>query len=663
MTSPFAKRRVPALTPLALSLFIAPAVHAAAPETAAAAQLPAVTITGARFASDPRLGAIGATVITAEDIRRAGADDVNQAIRKIGGVYGRQSLDGSPDFGLDLRGFGSNSSQNMVVMLDGVRLSENELGAPVLSSISIETVERIEIIRGGASVLFGEGASGGVIHIITKRPVAGARRAMLRAEMGRFSQVDLRASVAQSWDGFAFDAAVGRQSTDNYRDHNAFEQNTFSGGVQWSYRGGRTGVRFDVARQDMELPGALTMAAFRTTPKQESTPEDIGALDAERITAFSEYRLGSMDLAAELSHRTKKVEAVYHYMNDGVRIVSPLAYDSKQTQFSPRLRHLSNVNGMVNEIVAGIDLIRWNRVTEASYSNADATQTSRAVYLRDELKFGGEHNARVALGARRERFDKEFTDERGFAKPDDTRQTLNAWELQGSFDAARNVNLYAKAGRSFRMANADENSYRDSPGVLKPQTSRDLELGVALGDAKVGVGARVFRHKLTDEIFFDPTQNFGYGANSNLDPTERKGVEIDGHALLGGGWRISGNVQHVLARFTEGVNAGREMVLVPKNVVSTRLAWVPGTGHSADIGVQWVDRQRYGGDFSNSCSTRMPSYATVDARYARQVGPWEFSVTGRNLGDKQYFSNAFGCRSGIYPSDGRQLKVAARYDF
>src|SRR5690606_32342641 len=110
-------------------------------------------------------------------------------------------------------------------------------------------------------------------------------------------------------------------------------------------------------------------------------------------------------------------------------------------------------------------------------------------------------------------------------------------------------------------------------------------------------------------------------------------------------------------------NAGRDMVLVPKHVVTARLAWTPGDGQSADIGAQWVDSQRYGDDFSNSCSTRMPSFTTVDARYARRFGPWEAAISGLNLADRQYYSQAFSCRAGIYPSDGRQLKLSLRYDF
>ena len=105
------------------------------------------------------------------------------------------------------------------------------------------------------------------------------------------------------------------------------------------------------------------------------------------------------------------------------------------------------------------------------------------------------------------------------------------------------------------------------------------------------------------------------------------------------------------------------MVLVPKNVVSARLAWELAGNQSADLGAQWVDRQRYGSDFDNSCAAQVPAYVTVDARYALKLGRWELAAIGQNLADRHYFSNAFGCQSGIYPSDGRQMKLSVRYEF
>lgn len=647
--------RAPAAKPLALAL----ALSACFTATAFAQQtMPSVVVTGARFASDPSLYPIAATVIDAGQIRRAGVTDVNQAIRKIGGVYGRQSLDGSPDFSLDLRGFGSNSSQNMVVVLDGVRMSENELSGPILSTIPIDSVERIEIVRGGASVLYGEGATGGVIQIFTKRPAQNEGRGMVSVEKGGFGLREVRASAARSWDAFAIDASVSDLKTDNYRDHNRFENRSFSGGLQWNTGAGRVALRLDSARQDAEFPGSLTQQQFEQNPEMDTTPKDFGGLKSDRVTALFEHRIGATDFAAELSQREKTVTATYFFSFGP----SAATYDSRQTQFSPRLRHLARLDGMLNEFVAGIDLIRWTRETESSFSAADASQKSKALYLRDEIRWNAAHNARLSVGARRESFDKETVDALAFpALNERVKQTQNAWEVQTSGDLMPLLNVYGKAGRSFRMPNSDENAYRPGPAPLRAQTSRDLELGATYGSADQQIGARVFRHKLKDEIFYDPTINFG--VNTNLDPTRRQGVELDAKARIAADWRVTASLQHVKAEFTDGPNAGREMVLVPENVANARLSWAPAGGHSADIGVQWVDSQRFGNDFTNSCGARIPSYTTVDARYARRVGQWEFAVAGLNLGDKQYYSNAFSCRAGIYPADGRQFRVSARYDF
>ena len=644
----------PAIKPLVLACAFSLGFSLFPGAASAEQAIATVNVTGARFASDAALMPIGASVITADDIRRAGASDVNAAIRKIGGVFGRQSLDGSPDFGLDLRGFGSNSSQNMVILVDGVRLNENELAGTILSSIPVETVERIEITRGGSSVLYGEGATGGVINIITRRGADDGYRGSLSLEGGRFDQYDARAAVRHGEGPLSFDLAANKQGTDNYRDNNAFRQKSIGGGFQWAVDGSRVGMRVESARQDSRLPGSLTQAEFDANPRRTNTPNDFGSLDSDRVTLFGEHRIGSVELAAELAHREREVKSTYDFGSGP----SESTYRSRQTQFSPRLRQIARMDGLLNEVVAGVDLTRWERSTSFG---SDSSQDAKAIYVRDEMRFANAYNARLALGARHERFEKE--DDSGFGSPEQGEQSQNGWSVEGSIDPVAGITVHAKAGQSYRIPNADENGYRSSLGLLDVQTSRDLELGVTAGSDARRISARVFRHRLTNEIFFDPTLAGGFGANTNLDPTRRQGAEVEGHLTFASDWRITGQLQHVKAKFTDGPNAGREMVLVPKNVVTARLAWMPATGQTADIGAQYVSSQRYGNDFGNSCGARIPSYTTIDARFAQKVGNWEFAVNGLNLADRQYYSNAFSCRGGIYPSDGRQLKLSARYDF
>ncbi|WP_035372824.1 TonB-dependent receptor [Pseudoduganella violaceinigra] len=618
------------------------------------AQTDTVVISGSRFASDPSLLPIGATTITAAEIRRAGASDVNQAIRKIGGVYGRQSLTGSPDFGLDLRGFGTNSDQNVVIVVDGVRLSENEQISATLSTIPIDLVERIDIMRGGASVLYGEGATGGVIQIVTKRPKNGEHSGNVFTELGQYKSGEVRGSVVQGFNGFAIDASAGHQRTDNYRANNDFKQSRFNGGLHFDSGFGRVSLRADIARQDQRFAGGLSEARFNADPRQTLTPNDFGKMDSDRYTASWEHKVGAFDLAAELSHRKKDV--------DSYSFGSMYSYESKQSQFSPRVRHLAQFGGLLNELVTGFDFGHWNRVSESKYSAADATQRSKAIYVRDELKFGGRQQFRLAAGARRELFDKDTVD-LPFNPNYSVKQAHNAWEVQGSMLAAPGLTAWAKAGQSYRVANADDNA--STPLQNKPlqtQTSHDAEIGLDYAAGPFKADARVFRHNLENEIYYDPTIA-PYGTNTNLAPTRRQGVELDGRYRFAPAWEVQGHFQQVDAEFRSGPNAGRELALVPKNTVTVRLAWLPSNGQSADIGVQRVSKQRYGGDFDNSCDARMPAYTTVDGRYARKFGQWELALTALNLFDKDHYSQAFSCRGGIYPDNGRQLKVSARYDF
>jgi iron complex outermembrane receptor protein len=154
------------------------------------------------------------------------------------------------------------------------------------------------------------------------------------------------------------------------------------------------------------------------------------------------------------------------------------------------------------------------------------------------------------------------------------------------------------------------------------------------------------------------------GANVNLDPTRREGVELRLSQTLSSAWSVQTTAQHVSPTFRSGANTGKDIPLVAHNTLAARLTWTPGDGRRGDIGWQWADTQRYGNDFANTCSTRVPSFDSLDGRYAWRYDGWEFALVGNNLTDKRYFSTAYGaCRNGIYPDPGRQLQITARRDF
>ncbi len=608
-------------------------------------QLDSVIVTATRFEESLTALSAGTTVITAEQIRASGATDVNEAIRKIAGVLGRQNLIGSPDSALDLRGFGTTSEQNLVVMVDGVRISEIDLSNALMSSIPIDSVERVELTRGGSSVLYGNGATGGTIHIITKRGVPGRQSGSAALSLGNYGQREARISVSAGTESLVTDISASTRHADGYRRNGANDQHNLNLGLSAPIGGGRIGLRTNFSRQESGLPGSLTLAQFNADPQQTTKPRDNGSVDADRYVLFVEKKIGDVDFAADLARRTQRAVGRYPSMS------YTATTDSDADQFSPRVRRVVQVDGLRHETVAGLDLMR---ATRKGYS--DASQDSDAVYLRHEIRAS---ESSVAFGARREAF-------RLASSGVNQDFSLNAWEVVAAHDLHPGLGLYAKTGRSYRVANVDETA--GAVGTLSPQTSNDYEIGTQLKHNDGKLTLNWFRHDLRNEIIYNPTAPTADpmfpGANVNLDPTRREGVEVRLSQTLSSAWSIQATAQHVSPTFRQGANSGNDIPLVAHNTLAARLTWSPGNGHRGDIGWQWADSQRYGNDFANSCSTKIPGFDTLDARYAWRQDGWEFAVVGNNLTDKRYFSTAYGaCRDGIYPDPGRLLQLTVRRDF
>ena len=117
-----------------------------------------VVVTASRFEELSRNQPIGTQVITGEQIRAAGVRSLPEFLSRSAGIYTRDNF-GSPNQQIDMRGFGITGDQNTLILVDGQRISENEIVPADLASIPLSSIERIEILRGSGAVLFGGGAS------------------------------------------------------------------------------------------------------------------------------------------------------------------------------------------------------------------------------------------------------------------------------------------------------------------------------------------------------------------------------------------------------------------------------------------------------------------------------------------------------------------------
>src|SRR6185369_15712232 len=174
---------------------------------------------------------------------------------------------------------------------DGLRFSEADLGGTRLAGIPIESVERIEVLRGSGAVLYGEGATGGVIIITTKAGTGRQRgnTASVYAGAGSFGLRDLRANATVAGGGFSLDVAGQKRDSDNHRDNFRSETDAASVTGQRSSDWLRLGARFaghGPARR--AHPGAI---------RGESAPDHHtqrqGHINNDRGSVFGEAQLGN----------------------------------------------------------------------------------------------------------------------------------------------------------------------------------------------------------------------------------------------------------------------------------------------------------------------------------------------------------------------------------
>jgi iron complex outermembrane receptor protein len=153
------------------------------------------------------------------------------------------------------------------------------------------------------------------------------------------------------------------------------------------------------------------------------------------------------------------------------------------------------------------------------------------------------------------------------------------------------------------------------------------------------------------------------GANVNLDPTRRQGVELEAKHQLVQTLQLRANLAVREAKFSAGPYSGNDIALVPHQTAALGATWRPMAGHLLDGGINWVSEQS--ATFSNQCI--VPSYTTLDARYAYTMGKLELALGVKNLADTKYYTLAYGCAAGvptsIYPEPGRSVTASAQFSF
>ncbi len=573
-------------TSLALALatgFLFPAYAETLPEFVSET----IVVTPTRFEEPAPPTPGNLIVITRQDIERTPATNVPDLLTGIGGttvvpLYGSLGIDSA----VSLRGAGSGgtATSNTLVLLNGQRLNPIDSGSIDWSLVPLASIERIEVMPGSGTVLYGDRSSGGVINIITKK-TADARYASVGGGSHGMRELSLQAGGAVG----GIDSSLYFQygASDGWRTNS--DQRRYALGGRINFLNQKDAHAFiDLAAFDEKLgfPGGLWRAEYLADPTQSRHPGDRSDRNGFRIRPGVTVNLSenialdadlvlSRDDRSGFSDATNPVEQTRDLSRDFI-------------SFSPKLKIKHRLGGLSNHATMGYDYFRGTTDSVTSPTGfqpytQNASQTSHALYAQNIMELT-EHLA-WTLGVRVQRqrqsaAQSAYTIYYGAPQPAVSGHSVDTREAYETGLTYRigDWKFYGRAGTTFRFPNTDE-LYGLDPITwdpvfaidLKPQHGRAYEIGGTKKISRGNVSLSVYQQDLKDEITSDPN-----GGNMNVDKTRRLGSELS--ARLNITDTLHGNVGVTLedAQIRAGAYAGQAMPLVPGVQASAGLSWNAG---------------------------------------------------------------------------------------
>src|SRR5829696_2583527 len=555
-------------------------------------------------------GIVGAsaTVITADEIAHSPAQTVEEIIAQTPGVqltnlYG--GVNGAKT-SVDLRGFGAFATANTLILVNGRRLNDIDMAGVDLSTIPLNSIERIEITRGNSgAVLYGDNAVGGVVNIVLKDGVGGPPVAM-RAEAGVGSFNQRMASVSTAlnsgpWSTSFYGSAI---KSDGYRENNALDQRSGVGNVNYTTPDLKAFLTVTGDDQKLGFPGgrivdpSIGVNELVTNRRGTNTPFDYGNQQGKSATAgFTKTLMNGVDLIVDGGVRKKDTQSGFF---GAVPFASPLpsfssTYNDASLQtwsLTPRLSVKNSILGMPSQILTGIDYYDATFHQErgafkglAPTHSYDLSQQSLAGYWQHTVGLlpttDFSYGARIqntSLSAR-DRYDGNAPGCATFFNCGEQAFPLNSNETQYALHAGLEhrfnsvFSVFGRAARAFRTPTVDERVasgpafgpppfFPAIPGdfKLKTQTSHDIEGGFRIKSGGFQMQSSIYTMDLENEIHFNPALFY----NVNLDPTRRYGSETSASLRVSDTVLLRGGMAYTRAVFREGEFEGKDVPLVSR---------------------------------------------------------------------------------------------------
>ncbi len=634
---------------------------AASGEAAALRYTDEVTVTAAReerpLASVPSsVGVISGTVL-----EQAPGVNLSEALKYVPGVAAG-NVSGVDDLRISIRGAGIRAgfgSRGVLLMADGFPVTEPDGQTPhVDGQIDLSNAERVEVVKGPASAMYGGAALGGVVNVITRAP-SREMRGMLQGQGGGFGFAKAHAGASGGAGPIVLGGTMGYTQVDGFRQHNSLRN--WAGTLRADWAGSASRVTLSMLGTDaeLELPGTLDRAQFEADPSQSRPVHVVNDWGRDnllfRVGGRYERQLAPGQMIEADSYA--QVRDLFH------PIFVVIDQDAARYVGHARYRWAAGVHALAFGLDADTQWTddRWfvnaGGRPGVQLRDDDDTVTNLGVYVQDEIVLGG--RATLTLGVRGDSIVYELEDRRPGDGDATDRRTFRRLSPKVGVTAAvtPDIVIYGNVSTGFEAPTLGEVRLPAGfNGAVRPQRAVSLEAGVR-GGGRLSWDAAVYHMRVTDEILPETVDTVT--VYRNVAEADHTGVELSSRLRAARWLTVDASYawsRFVLAEF--GAFTGNRLPGIPAHTGTLRAA-VAGVGPwdaSASLvaaGPTWV----------NDANTEAAGgYAVLSAGAGYRIGPVRLFARGENVGDARYTNRVQVNDSGgffYYPAPGRHASAGA----
>jgi outer membrane receptor protein involved in Fe transport len=611
-----------------------------------------IVVAGSKRAQESRDVASSVSVVSAAEIREHGYRTLADVLRTLPGFY--VSNDRNYSY-IGVRGFSRPGDWNsrVLLLLNGLRTNDNVYDLAYIGeefSVDVDLIERVEVIRGPSSALYGSNAFFAVVNVVTRpgSSLAGTEIATSAASFGTYSgrasyghtfanDLDLLVSATYS-DGKGrnlfypeYDAPLTNNGIAKGVDHEGFHKLLVT-----ASKGGFSFQANNVSREK-GLPTGSYATIFNDQRTRTTDGLSLASLGFDRELAngasFS-TRLhagryaydGEYAYTALAPNRDIDVGEWWGLDVDGTRKIGSRQFLTFGAEYRDNFKLL---------------LKNFDPEPYVLYSDVENKSTRWGVFAQDEIRLADP--LMLYAGLRVDRYD-------GFGYATSPRAAL-------IYTPSSTTTFKLLAGRAFRAPNEYELQYTDFQSaanpLLQPEHIETLELiAQRLIGGGVQISASAFRNRLTDLVSqrLDPADSLVYF--ENLDEIHSRGLELGLEVNRGHG--LSGQLSYSFQR-TEDRATGTQLTNSPEQMVQMVLrSPILGTGATAAVDAQYMSARRtlIGNDAGSHVLTNVSLFAP------RTFGRFDLSASLYNVFDVRYGDPvANGFVQSTIQQDGRSFRV------